>query len=65
MRGVRGGVSDFDAVSKGRKVSVITREEITLVERMLVKFERRVECVVVPGWRPKIPAFRTKMSRWP
>jgi hypothetical protein len=62
---VRGGEIDFDAESKGMKVSVRTRDEMTLVERTLVKFERRVEGVALPGWRPKIPAFRTRMSRCP
>ena len=29
------------------------------------KFERMVEASTVPGGRPKIPAFRTRMSRCP
>ena len=43
----------------------MTREEMRLVERMVVKFERRVEGLEVPGERPKIPAFRTRVSRCP
>ncbi len=50
---------------RGRNVSVVTRADITFVERMLVNFERREEGSIVPGGRPKIPALRTRMSRWP
>lgn len=50
---------------RGRSVSVKTRADITFVERMVVKFERREEGSTVPGGRPKIPALRTRMSRWP
>ncbi len=49
IRGLCGGERDFDAVSKGKKVSVRTREEMTFVERILVKFERRVEDMAFPG----------------
>ena len=50
---------------RGRKVSVRTRADTTFVERMVVKFERREEGSIVSGGRPKIPALRTRMSRWP
>lgn len=50
---------------RGRNVSVKTREDITFVERMVVKFERRRDGSTVPGGTPKIPALRTRMSRWP
>ena len=63
--GVRGGERDLELLRRGRKVSVITRADTTFVDRMVVKFERRVEEVAVPGCRPKIPALRTKMSRCP
>ena len=54
-----------ELVRRGRKVSVRTRADTTFVERMVVKFERRVEGLEVPGERPKIPAFRTRVSRCP
>jgi hypothetical protein len=56
---------DFELLRRGRNVSVITRAETTFVERMVVKFARRLEGVAVPGCRPKIPALRTRMSRCP
>lgn len=63
--GVRGGEADRERWRRGRRVSVMTREEVRLVERTVVKFERRVEGLEVPGGRPKIPAFRTRVSRCP
>jgi hypothetical protein len=53
-----------ELVRRGRKVSVRTRADTTFVERMVVKLERREEGSIVPGGRPKIPALRTRMSRW-
>ena len=63
--GFRGGDSDLELVRRGMNVSVITSAETTFVDKMVVKFERRVEEVAVPGCRPKMPAFRTRMSRCP
>ena len=60
-----GGERVRELVRRGRKVSVRTRADTTFVERMVVKFERREEGSIVPGGRPKIPALRTRMSRWP
>jgi hypothetical protein len=63
-RGVWGGERLREWDRRGRSVSVKTRADITFVERMVVKFERREEGSTVPGGRPKIPALRTRMSRW-